>query len=113
MAIGYRSVADMAIQSTRTNVPDALTVYSQTITSDDTAQALDHKGRVLMARLYASPTNGSPVYIGGSNVTSALYTSKVTADQYADITIDRLEKIYIYGKSADTLMVTYFQGGDA
>ena len=113
MSIGYASEAHKATQNTHTNIPNSLTSYSQSITTDDTTQPLDAKGRILMCRLYSPSTNANPIYVGASNVSSLLYLTKLSPNQYTDITIDRLEKIYIYGKAADSLMVTYFQGGDA
>ena len=107
----YRSTADQATATTHTNIPNSLTSYSQTISVDDTTQALDAKGSILMARLYAPAGNGASIYIGASNLTTSLYLNVIAPNTYADITIDRLEKIYINGKAADTLMVTYFQGG--
>ena len=63
-----------------------------------------------MARIVAGNGNAGTVYIGPSNVTSSVWSSRLSPDQPADITIDSLQAIYVYGTSGDTVNYTYFTG---
>lgn len=108
--IPYRSTANATTINKQTNIPRDWTAATYTILVDDTAEVLPCVGDILMARLVAGSSNVGQVYVGPSNVSSTLFASNLSQNEVTDISIDRLEHIYVYGKAADTVNYIYFIG---
>ena len=108
--IPYASAARRTTVNKQTNIPRNWVAGTYTIVANNTAEALPNVCDILMVRLVTGASNSGTVYVGPSNVTSTLWASKLTPDKFSDITMDRLENIYVYGTLGDTVNYIYFVG---
>jgi len=110
MPIPYASEAHCTTITKQTNIPVNWVAGTYTLLASNTAEVLPNVGDILMVRLYTQSANSGTTYVGPSNVTSTVYASSLEATKFSDITIGRLEKIYVYGTLGDKVNYIYFVG---